>query len=89
MLTVAATFGAWGWLLSSKLTNAGQIFGYLPKLFPYENPSSNAIWACSTCVAGFQSAIVCAFLYYTDLLSLLLVFPTVVLSMAVATKLDK
>lgn len=89
MLTVAATFGAWGWLLSAKLTNAGQILEALPRLFPYERPISNSIWACATCVAGFQSAVICAFLYYIDLFSLLLIFPTIVLSMAVATKLDR
>ena len=89
MLVIAATFGSWGWLLSARLTRSGQIFEALPRLVPYEQRAANAVWACSTCVAGFQSGIACAFLYYADYLSLLLIIPAVVLSMAIATKLDK
>lgn len=89
MLVIAATFGAWGWLLSTRLTRPGQIFEALPRLVPYEQRAANAVWACGTCVAGFQSTISCAFLYYADYLSLLLIIPSIVLSMAIATKLDQ
>jgi hypothetical protein len=88
MLVIAATFGSWGWLLSARLTRPGQLFEWLTRVFPFERRESNAIWACSTCVAGFQSAIACALLYYSDYLSLILVIPSIVLSMAIATKLD-
>lgn len=88
-LVVALTFGVWGWLLAGRLTDCGMAFNFLVHLFPPDKAQSKPIWSCAVCVAGFQSAIVCAGLYYFDYLLLIFVFPVVVLSMGLANYLEK
>lgn len=88
-LIVALTFGVWGWLLAGRLTDVGMAFNFLVHLFPPDKPQSNPIWSCAVCVAGFQSAIASAALYYFDYLLLIFVFPVVVLSMGLANYLNK
>ena len=88
-LTIALTFGVWGWLLSGRLTDVDMAFNFLVHLFPQDKKTSKPIWECAVCVAGFQSAIACAALYYFDYLLLIFVFPVVVLSMGLANYLEK
>ena len=88
-LTVALTFGVWGWLLAGRLTDVGMALNFLVHLFPPDKPQSKPIWECAVCAAGFQSAIACAALYYFDYLLLIFVFPVVVLAMGIANYLEK
>ncbi len=88
-LVVALTFGVWGWLLAGRLTDVGMAFNFLVHTFKHNSPYAKPIWSCAICVAGFQSAIACAGLYYFDYLLLIFVFPVVVLSMGLANYLNK
>lgn len=88
-LFVALTFGVWGWLLAGRLTDVDMAFNFLVYLFPSDKLHSKPLWSCAVCVAGFQSAIACAGLYYFDYLLLIFVFPVVVLSMGIANYLEK
>lgn len=88
-LTVALTFGVWGWLLAGRLTDVGMAFNFLVHMFKHNSPYSKPIWRCAICVAGFQSAIACAALYYFDYLLLIFVFPVVVLAIGFANYLER
>ena len=89
LLILIATFSAWGWVLSAKLSLPGEIFGFARRIVLPKSKLSKPVYNCAACVAGAWGTTCTAGLCFFGLYDWAYLIPTVVISVAMAHFLDQ